>query len=152
MMECTKCGEEKNKKNSRPKLTIHGVDYNLRLDTTDCKECAKKYFLTDFSRIERIIKKGEGAIIDWIYYSKLLNDAKVTANKILVILNILDYKSLGNWEIVGKGANLNPKTEGQIFYFKREPDVREFAKINYPWTSYYCEIRRISRVISQEDF
>lgn len=151
MTECTRCGRE-NKKNNRPKFTINGVDYNLRLDTTGCKECAKEDFLTNFSRIKQIVGRGGGTVIDWGYYSKLLNEVKITANKILVVLNILDYKSLGNWEIVGKGVNLNPKIEGQHLYFKRESDVCGFARVNYSLTLYQCEIRRISRVIKQEDF
>ena len=154
MTECFGCGR-KNKKNGYPKFTFNGKKYKLKLDNAKlvCEVCTENQFLLDFNRFKgQIIKNGKDIAIDWRSYFKLQDELKTSLGKILVTLGILDYQSQGNWEIAEKGKNLNPKIKRQPLYFKKESDVCRFVSVNYPWTYYDCEIRRISRVITREEF
>lgn len=152
MTECTRCGGG-NKKNGRPKMNVNGKSFKLKLDAKSvCEVCAEEEFLVNFDKFNKYIKlHGEEVYVDWKNYPKLDKEVKAGLSKILVTLGILAYESQHNWEIVGKGNNLNPKIQGQILYFRRKEDVLNFAS-SYCWNSYPCEVRRISKTIKQDEF
>lgn len=149
-----KCGcGRKSRKYGKAIFNYNGYKFKITKLGSECKRCAVKEFLKNFKIFsERLVKDKKGIIVDWHFYYGVHNDIKPQLNEILIALGVLDYKSKGNWEIVGDGMILNPGGLGGKLYFTRRKDLLEFAKINYGRTLYHCEARQISAVIKQEKF
>lgn len=117
----------------------------------DCSSCKKFTIMALDEYGDDLIVKTDELVIDWNFYLKEKNKrfSKVEwLDDILVALGILSVCSENNWEIAGGGmTNMGPSS----YYFTRENDAREYARLKFSDTLWNWEIRHISKVIKKSD-
>ena len=95
-----------------------------------------------------VIMAGEHLEVDWEVYRRFKHQQK-HSNRILQDIGILSLDSVQNWQIVEGGCvNLNPlDPAGRSFYFTREEDIVEYARLEYERAMYHWRMQQIARVI-----
>jgi len=137
---------------------LRGFPVSITIHNDEPPEERADNWIRDFEKWERDCVEGagkkvlhfeEGRLrIDWGAYFLVKYD-QAKKDQILRDIGIFSFSPVNNWEIVGSGnLNLNQwSSSGNVFYFTREEDVIEYARLKCGRAMYSWHIQQIARIM-----